>query len=514
MDGRLLIEAKGITKTFPGVRALDRVDFELKAGETHILLGENGAGKSTLMKILSGAYAPDEGDVSIDGEPVEVFDPRVAQRMGVSIIYQEFNLIPYMNVAQNIYLGRFPTRRGLIDHARMHTDAAALLGTLNMQVDTDALIVDLSTAQQQMVEVAKALSIQSKILIMDEPTSSLSERETEQLFATIHHLTSRGIGIVYISHRLQELQEVGDRVTVLRDGQFVGRRAIGEVTVDELVAMMVGHSVGEMFRREYQPQGMEALRVESLCSGKRLHDVSLTLRSGEIVGLAGLVGAGRTDLARAIFGVGKYERGRIYLFGKEIRACGAAEMVEQGVSLLPEDRKGHGLALILPVAENIVVSSLDRLFPRLFVSKRKERETAMGYVDKLRIATPSTSRLAQYLSGGNQQKVVLAKWLCTKARVFIFDEPTRGIDVGAKAEIHAFMNELVKQGAAILMISSELPEVIGMSDRIYVMREGRIVAEIPHADATQGRIIRFAMGADAAGGSKREPAGLQRERVS
>jgi ABC-type sugar transport system ATPase subunit len=514
MDGRLLIEAKGITKTFPGVRALDRVDFELKAGETHILLGENGAGKSTLMKILSGAYGPDEGVVSIDGEAVEIFDPRVAQRMGVSIIYQEFNLIPYMNVAQNIYLGRFPMRRGLIDHARMHTDAAALLGTLHMHLDTHAPIVDLSTAQQQMVEVAKALSIQSKILIMDEPTSSLSERETEQLFATIHALNGRGIGIVYISHRLQELQEVGDRVTVLRDGQFVGRRAIGDVTVDELVAMMVGHSVGEMFRREYQPQGVEALRVESLCSGKRLHDVSLTLRSGEIVGLAGLVGAGRTDLARAVFGVGKYDRGRIYLFGKEIRALGAAAMVDQGVSLLPEDRKGHGLALILPVAENIVVSSLDRLFPRLFVSKRKERETAMGYVDKLRIATPSTSRLAQYLSGGNQQKVVLAKWLCTKARVFIFDEPTRGIDVGAKAEIHAFMNELVKQGAAILMISSELPEVIGMSDRIYVMREGQIVAEIPHVEATQERIIRFAMGADAAPGNKREPAGLQREGAS
>jgi len=514
MDGRLLIEAKGITKTFPGVRALDRVDFELQAGETHILLGENGAGKSTLMKILSGAYAPDEGVVRIDGEPIETFHPRVAQRMGVSIIYQEFNLIPYLDVAQNIYLGRFPMKRGLIDHARMHADAAALLDTLNMHLDTHALIVDLSTAQQQMVEVAKALSIQSKILIMDEPTSSLSERETEQLFATIHALNRQGIGIVYISHRLQELQEVGDRVTVLRDGQFVGRKAIGEVTTDELVAMMVGHSVGEMFRREYQPQGMEALRVESLSSGKQLHDVSLNLRSGEIVGLAGLVGAGRTDLARTIFGVGKYERGRIYLFGKEIHACGAAQMVDQGVSLLPEDRKGHGLALILPVAENIVVSSLDRLFPRFFVSKRKERETAMGYVDKLRIATPSTSRLAQYLSGGSQQKVVLAKWLCTKARVFIFDEPTRGIDVGAKAEIHGFMNELVKQGAAILMISSELPEVIGMSDRIYVMREGRIVAEIPHAEATQERIIRFAMGADAAGRSTRAPAELQHRGVS
>jgi ribose transport system ATP-binding protein len=509
MDGRLLIDARGITKTFPGVRALDAVDFELKPGETHILLGENGAGKSTLMKILSGAYSPDEGEVYIDGQRVEVFDPRVAQRMGVSIIYQEFNLIPYMNVAQNIYLGRFPRKRGLIDHARMHADAATLLRTLNMHLDTHALIVDLSTAQQQMVEIAKALSIQSKILIMDEPTSSLSERETEQLFATIHQLNSQGIGIIYISHRLQELQEVGDRVSVVRDGHLVGRKAVAEVTVDELVALMVGHAVGGMFRRDYQPRGAEVLRVDSLSSGNRLHDISLSLHSGEIVGLAGLVGSGRTDLALAVFGVGKYDSGRICLFGKEIGASSAAEMVGRGISLLPEDRKGQGLALILPVAENIVISSLDRLFPRLFVSKRKERDTAMGYVDRLRIATPSTSRLAQYLSGGNQQKVVLAKWLCTKARIFIFDEPTRGIDVGAKAEIHAFMNELVKEGAAVLMISSELPEIIGMSDRIYVMREGRIVAEIPHAEATQERIIRFAMGADEAGTIARHPAALQ-----
>ena len=496
MDNRILIEARSITKTFPGVRALDNVDLELRAGETHILLGENGAGKSTLMKILSGAYAPDAGEVFIDGQKVEVFDPRVAQRMVVSIIYQDFNLIPYMNVAQNIFLGRFPMKYGLIDHKKMHADAAALLSSLNMFVDTHTLIVDLSTAQQQMVEVAKALSIKSKILIMDEPTSSLSERETEQLFATIHQLNAKGIGIIYISHRLQEIQEVGDRVTVLRDGQWVGQKAIHEVTVDDLVGMMVGHSVASMFTRDRQPRGAECLRVENLCKGKRLHDISISLHSGEVVGLAGLVGSGRTDLARAIFGVDPYDSGHIYLFGTAIRDLCASDMVAQGISLIPEDRKNQGLALILPVAENIVVSSLDRLFPRLFVSKTKENAIAMNYVEKLRIATPSTSRLAQYLSGGNQQKVVLAKWLCTKARIFIFDEPTRGVDVGAKAEIHGFMNELVKEGAAILMISSELPEVIGMSDRIYVMREGSIAAEIPHTEATQERIIESAMGAD------------------
>jgi len=493
---RVLVEARGITKMFPGVRALDGVDFDLHAGETHILLGENGAGKSTLMKILSGAYAPDGGTVSIDGQRVATFDPRVAQRMGVSIIYQEFNLIPHMNVAQNIFLGRFPRKHGLIDHRKIHADAAALLTSLDMHVDTHTLIVDLSTAQQQMVEVAKALSLDSKILVMDEPTSSLSERETEQLFATIHQLNARGIGIIYISHRLQELQEVGHRVTVLRDGRFIGCKAIDEVSVDDLVGMMVGHAVDELFERDHQPQGPEVLRVENLSSGTRLQNISLTLHQGEIVSLAGLVGSGRTDLARAIFGVDKHDSGQIYLFGKTLDRVDAAEMVARGISLLPEDRKGQGLALILPVAENIVISSLDRLFPRWFVSKKKEHEVAVQYVDRLRIATPSTSRLVQYLSGGNQQKVVLAKWLCTKAKVFIFDEPTRGIDVGAKAEIHAFMNELVREGAAVLMISSELPEVIGMSDRVYVMREGRIVAEMTHREVTQEGIIKFAMGAD------------------
>jgi ABC-type sugar transport system ATPase subunit len=375
------------------------------------------------------------------------------------------------------------------------------------------MIVDLTTAQQQMVEVAKALSIESQILIMDEPTSSLSERETEQLFSTIRQLNSQGIGIIYISHRLQEIQEVGDRITVLRDGQFIGRNAIHEVTVDDLVGMMVGHSVKEMFERDHQPRGAEFLRVENLSNGKRLQNVSISLHSGEIVGLAGLVGSGRTDLARAVFGVDTYASGQVYLFGKPISSQSASVMVEQGVSLLPEDRKNHGLALILPVAENIVVASLDRLFPRLFVSKDKERAVAIQYVEQLRIATPSTSRLAQYLSGGNQQKVVLAKWLCTKAKIFIFDEPTRGIDVGAKAEIHAFMNQLVKEGAAVLMISSELPEVIGMSDRIYVMREGRIVAEIPHTEATQERIIEYAMGADEARRNRLQ-AGMTRSRTS
>lgn len=504
MADRPLISARNITKTFPGVKALDDVHFDLYPGEVHVLLGENGAGKSTLMKILAGAYVPDEGEVIIDGEKVTDFSPRVAQHLGVSIIYQEFNLIPYMNVAQNIFLGRFPKKGGLLNHKKLHADAKVLLAGLNMNVDTESLVIELSTAQQQMVEVAKSLSIKSKILIMDEPTSSLTERETEQLFSTIHHLTSQGIGIVYISHRLPELQEVGDRVTVLRDGQFIDTKNVSDVTVDDLVNMMVGRSVDQMFDRDYQTRGKEFLRVENLSSGKRLKNVSMDLYSGEIVGFAGLVGAGRTDLARAIFGVDKFDSGRIFLYEEEITNQSSAYMVEKGVSLLPEDRKHHGLALILPVAENIVMASLDQLFPGKYVKKSKEKEIAMEYVEDLRIATPSTTQLAEYLSGGNQQKVVLAKWLCTKAKIFIFDEPTRGIDVGAKAEIHAFMNLLVKEGAAVLMISSELPEVIGMSDRIYVMCEGEIVAEIPHDQATQELIISYAVGADEARKSNKQ----------
>ena len=349
MADRALLQARGITKKFPGVVALDKVDFDLLAGEVHILLGENGAGKSTLVKILSGAFAPDGGEVFIEGQKVESFDPRVAQHLGVSIIYQELNLAPYLNVAENIFLGRFPKKHGLIDHNRMHADAAASLSSLNMYVDTHSLVVELTTPQQQMVEIAKALMSKSKILIMDEPTSSLSARETEQLFATIHNLTSQGIGIIYISHRLQELHEVGDRVTVLRDGQFIGCKRVDEVTVDEFVGMMVGHSVDEMFERDYQSQGMECFRVENLCSGKRLQSISINLHYGEIVGLAGLVGSGRTDLARAIFGVDKYDSGTIVLFGKEMRDFRASDMVDLGVSLIPEDRKNQGLALILPV---------------------------------------------------------------------------------------------------------------------------------------------------------------------
>ncbi len=498
MAERPLFQAKQITKTFPGVLALDRVDFDLYPGEVHVLLGENGAGKSTLMKILAGAYQPDSGTIVLSGQAQRLASPRQAQRLGVGIIYQEFNLVPYLSVAQNIFLGRFPHRWGLLDQTKMRAESVKLLQALNMDIDVRAKAVSLGVAQQQMVEVAKAISVESKILIMDEPTAALTEREIEQLFATIRRLKRQGIGIIYISHRLQEVHQIGDRVTVLRDGKFIGTREVSQVGVEELISMMVGRTITHMFPRDYQPKGSEALRVEGLRSGSRLRDVSLAVHSGEIVGLAGLVGAGRTELARAVFGADPYDQGQVYVFGERVKAASPDKMVELGMGLLPEDRKVQGLAMILSLSENVVLASLRRLFPRRFVDVGREREVVAKYIQDLRIATPSPRRLVQFLSGGTQQKVVLAKWLCTHSRIFIFDEPTRGIDVGAKAEIHGFMNELVKQGAAVLMISSDLQEIVGMSDRIYVMRQGRLVAEVSRENATQERIVAYAMGHEVA----------------
>ncbi|HOV38645.1 MAG TPA: sugar ABC transporter ATP-binding protein [Spirochaetales bacterium] len=495
-----LLEMQNITKIFPGVVALKDVNFNLEPGEVHVLLGENGAGKSTLMKVLAGAYKPEKGEIFLKGEKVTIQNPGHAQELGIGIVYQEFNLVPYLTVAENVFIDHFPCKRlGLIDHAKMHKEAHDLLCSMSMNVDTHALITEISTAQQQMVEVAKAMKHKSQILILDEPTSSLTEREIEQLFTTIRELKAKGIGIIYISHRMQELWEIGDRVTVLRDGEYVGTRNLKETTPNELVTMMVGREVSFLFKRDYCPPGEEILRVEHLSSNiHKLKDINLSVRKGEIVGLAGLVGSGRTELARTIFGLEPYSEGKLYLFGKELGSYSSSDAVKQGVALLPEDRKNQGLALILSVGENIVMASLERLFPRKFIHKRKEQEVVSKFIQNLRIVTPNANRQVQFLSGGNQQKVVLSKWLCTEADLFIFDEPTRGIDVNAKAEIHEFMNELVKNGAAILMISSELPEVIGMSDRIYVMRERKIVAELHHDEATQEKVIMYATAADQA----------------
>ena len=497
MEKQLLLKAEGISKQFPGVQALDNVNFDLYAGEVHVLIGENGAGKSTLMKIFAGVYQPDAGNLALNGETIRFNTPLAAQEVGISTIYQEFNLIPYMNVAQNIYLGRYPKKYGLfLDHKKIHKAAKEILLSLALDIDTHTNCTDLGTGQQQMVEVAKALSMESKILIMDEPTASLTDPEIELLFATIERLKKNGIGIIYISHRLEEVQQIGDRVTVLRDGKHMGIKQKDEIEIPDLVKMMVGRDIESMYAytNDQQTFGDEALRVENLVRGKRIKNASIDVRQGEIVGLAGLVGAGRTDLARAIFGVDKFDSGKVFIYGEEVKPTSPRQMVDNGLGFIPEDRKAQGLCLILPTSENIVLANLKNLFSKFFVSLNKEKVVVEKYIQDLRIATPTHKRIARFLSGGTQQKVVLAKWLCTNSKIFIFDEPTRGIDVGAKVEIHALMRELVKNGAAILMVSSELPEILGMSDRIFVMREGSIVAEMNCKEATQENVIAYAMG--------------------
>ena len=496
-NSEYVLEVKNVSKAFPGVQALDNVSFDLKPGEVHVLLGENGAGKSTLMKIIAGAYTPDAGEILIGGRPAANLTPRKAQGLGVGIIYQEFNLVPYMNVAENIFIDRLPTRHLFrLDHSTIHRRAKETLASLGMDVPTHAMAAKLSTAQQQVVEVAKALTHKSRILIMDEPTASLTDREIEQLFLTIRELKSKGIGIIYISHRLKELKEIGDRVTVLRDGKYVGTRNLAEVTIDSLVTMMVGREISQLFEHEEVTPGEEVLRVEGLGSkATGLHEVSMNLRRGEIVGLAGLVGSGRTELARAIFNADRHDEGQVIIFGRETKGRTPKDSVRNRIALLPEDRKRQGLAVILSVAENVLSASLGKVFPRGWVDLRKQRAVSDEYIRILRIATPSGAQITQYLSGGNQQKVVIAKWLATGSEIFIFDEPTRGIDVGAKREIYAFMNKLKKDNRAVLMVSSELAEVIGMSDRIFVMREGTIVAEFSRDEATQEKIIASAMDA-------------------
>ncbi len=496
MANGYLLEMSHISKSFPGVKALDDMSFNLKPGEVHVLIGENGAGKSTLMKILAGAYTPDSGELLIEGKKVLRFSPSNAQKSGVGIIYQEFNLIPYLTVAENIFVDHMPKMAGLfVDKKAMHKKAAELLGSMAMHVDSHALASAIPVAQQQMVEVAKALTHDLKILIMDEPTAALSEREIDHLFEIVRSLKAQGIGIIYISHRLQEIPLIGDRITVLRDGKYVCTHNVDEIETDELVRLMVGREIKQLYKHTRQEPGEVVLKVEGLCSSKtKLENINLELRRGEIVGLAGLVGAGRTELARALFHVDAYDSGSVQLFGKESsKNALPSQVIQGGLSLLPEDRKQQGLSLILPISQNVVMASMDQLQPGGIVRAKKEKEVVDRYIQDINIVTPSREQKAGNLSGGNQQKVVLAKWLCTEADIIIFDEPTRGIDIGAKGEIYVLMDQLVKQGKAILMISSELPEILGMSDRIYVMRNRRIVKEFEASQATQELIISYAM---------------------
>ena len=495
MENRPVLEMLHIRKTFPGVVALDDVSFDLRKGEVHVLLGENGAGKSTLMKILSGAYQKTAGQILLGGRAVEIRNPRHARQLGISTIYQEFNLIPHLSAAENIFLGREPTNAiGLIDRSAVYQAASALLRDLGLDIDARLQIAELGIAGQQMVEVAKAISLDARILIMDEPTSALTEREIAELFARIRKLKDAGVSVVYISHRLEELFEIGDRVTVLRDGKNVGTRNIHDVGKPELIRLMVNRELTNQFPKVRAPIGEEALRVEGLKRDGVLNEVSFSLRKGEVLGIAGLLGSGRTELARAIFGVDEIDSGRIYIDGELRRIDCPRDAIDMGVGFLTEDRKTQGLVLSSSVKENICLPSVERFSTAGVVRSSEEERAATHYVNELRIKAPSINQKVVFLSGGTQQKVVLSKWLCCQARVFIFDEPTRGIDVGSKAEIYRLMNQLTASGVAIIMISSELPEILGMSDRILVMRLGKIAAEFSAEEATQERILHAALG--------------------
>lgn len=492
MDTQNLLEMKNIHKRFPGVYALKNIHFTLKEGEVHALLGENGAGKSTLIKVLGGIYQADEGEIFIQGKKAETHNVFDAQKNGVAIIHQELVLVPYMTVAENIFLGREPVKRGLVDKTKMNTESAQLLRDYRLNFSPETLIADLTIAQRQMVEIVKAISFNSKILVMDEPTSSISDKEVDFLFKIMKTLTEKGVGIIYISHKMSELWQICDRVTVLRDGEYVGTETIKDITKDKLISMMVGRTLEQYYTREFLNPTEEVLRVENLCDGKMVRDVSFNVRKGEIVGMAGLVGAGRSETMHCIFGLKKKYTGKIFLRGKEVRFKTAVEAINEGMAFVPEDRKLEGLYHVKSVIYNTSIEVLSDFIKGIFFNKKREAEIAQTYMDMMKTKTPSLEQHVNLLSGGNQQKVMIGRWLATNPSVLILDEPTRGVDVGAKAEIYAIMNYLVKQGISIIMISSELPEIINMSDRIYVMANGKVTGCINHQDVSQEKIMKLA----------------------
>lgn len=493
---RLVLEMRDISKSYPGVRALDGVSFDVREGEVHALVGENGAGKSTLMKILAGAQLMDSGQILIDGHSVTMDTPQKAMACGVSIIYQEFNLVPYLSAAENIFLGREPGSRvpGFVDFKSMYAEARRLIDELGVRLDVTVPVNRLSVAQQQMVEIAKATSRQSKIIAMDEPSATLTDHELARLFDLIRRLKSQGVAVIYISHRLEEIFQIADRVTVLRDGRHVDTKDIGDLDRESIIRMMVGREIRQQIPKVPVTPGDVALQVRGLCRKGVLEDVSFDVHKGEVLGLAGLVGAGRTEVVRAIFGADPYDSGEILLDGKPLRVKGPRDAIRAGVGLVTEDRKTYGLILGMAVRENVTLANLGGISRLSFINMARERSVTEGYVKELGIKTPSVEQEVQHLSGGNQQKVVLSKWLFTQSRVLIFDEPTRGIDVGSKVEIYQLINQLAANGVAIIMISSELPEVLGMSDRIMVMHEGRIAGELSRGEATQEKVMNLATG--------------------
>ena len=490
-----LLLMQGISKAFPGVQALNKVGLDLYSGEVLALLGENGAGKSTLIKMLGGAHQPDEGDISIDGSVLAIHSPQDALSAGIAVIYQEFNLVPWLSARENIFLGQELSRVGFLPAGRERKRAVELFQQLGVEINPDTLCVDLTVAEQQIVEIAKALSLNARIIVMDEPSAALSTREVEGLFKVIEGLKERGIGIIYISHRLDEIFTVADRVTVLRDGEHVGTRSISDLTREDMIELMVGRSIDQEFPKVAAEIGDVRIACSGMNRGKKVQDVSLEVRRGEILGLTGLVGSGRTETARLLFAADKPESGTMTLDGNELRIRNPRDAISAGICLLTEDRKAQGLVLGQTILENFGLANLDSFSRCGWIDRSRERSAMLAHGDKLQIKMTGPGQVVATLSGGNQQKVVLAKWLERNAEVLLFDEPTRGIDVGAKYEIYQLMNRLAAQGKAILMISSELPEVLGMSDRVLVMHEGRIKGEITDVpNATQQDIMKLAVG--------------------
>jgi ribose transport system ATP-binding protein len=488
-----VVRLQGVSKRFPGVLAVDDVSLDIYPAEVHVVAGENGAGKSTLMKLLSQVERPTKGTISINGQPVHFSGPHYAQSLGIAMVYQEFALAPHLSIAQNLFLGREPLRLGFIDRRAELRQARDLLRRVGLYIDPRRLVSGLSIAEQQLVEIAKALALDAKLVIMDEPTATLTGQEIEELFDVIHNLTAKGIAILYISHRLDEIFRIADMVTVMRDGKVVATLPRDEIDEKKLIRLMVGRDIANLYPKPETTIGDVVLRVEGISRAHVLHDCSFEVRTGEILGFAGLVGAGRTELARAIFGADRPDAGTIWLDGHKLRIKSPTEAIDIGIGYLTEDRKKDGLALTMGVDQNITLVNLPAFAGILNLGK--EKRIALRARDQLKIRTPSIQRRVNLLSGGNQQKVIVARWLETKARVLFFDEPTRGIDVGAKAEMFELIGQLAKEGRAVILISSYLPELLNMCDRILVLREGRIVGELHRVQFSEERVIALATGA-------------------
>ena len=493
MSKQVLLKMEGIDKAFPGVQALKNAKLEVLKGEVHVLIGENGAGKSTLMKVLTGVYKKDSGNILFKGKEFNVKNPKEAAERGVSIIHQEFNLLPHLTVAQNIYIGREPKKnKFIIDEKKMIKDTENVLKSLNLSIDPNERVDNLSVAEQQMVEIAKALAFKSEVLLLDEPTSALTESEIEDLFKIIKKLKKEGVGIVYISHRMEEFKHIADRITVLRDGSYIGTRIWKDVDINEIIKMMVGRDIKDQYPKREPNIGEVVFEAKNINRKGKLHDVSFSVKKGEILGFAGLMGAGRTEVARVIFGADPIDSGEFYLEGNKIKIKSPVDAIKNQIAYLSEDRKRDGLLLDLDVEFNTVIANIKEYSKLSIVNDKLCKKISNEKINDLKTKTPSLSQKTKFLSGGNQQKVLIGRWLCRDTKVLIFDEPTRGIDVGAKYEVYTLMKELAEKGVAIIMISSELPEILGMSDRIIVMHEGKKTGELDIKDATQEKIMSLA----------------------